>query len=102
MTGGSTRTLTLLTRAYCSLCDEMLREAASVARANGMPLDVIDVDGRADLVARWDTLVPVLFLGPAESDNELCHYHFDASRVSDALARARAVDPPVAAPSQIG
>lgn len=102
MTGGSTRALTLLTRAYCSLCDEMLREAASVARAHGMPLDVIDVDGRDDLVARWDTLVPVLFLGPPEPDNELCHYHFDAARVTAAVARTRALDPPVAAPSQIG
>lgn len=95
-------TLTLLTRAYCHLCDEMLHEAARAAQANGIALEVIDVDTRADLVAQWDTLVPVLFAGPVERDNELCHYHFDGPRVNGAIAALRAGRPAVAAPSQIG
>jgi hypothetical protein len=28
----------------------------------------------------------VLFLGPPEAGNELCHYHFDPARVSTALS----------------
>jgi hypothetical protein len=83
-----TSSLTLLSRAYCSLCDAMLREATSVARARGLTLDVIDVDAHPALVQAWDTLVPVLFLGAPDPANELCHYHFDAERVNAGLEQA--------------
>ncbi|HZQ59926.1 MAG TPA: glutaredoxin family protein [Casimicrobiaceae bacterium] len=81
--------LSLLSRAYCSLCDAMLREAAPVAQAHGMAIDVIDIDAHPALLEAWDTLVPVLFLGEPAGGNELCHYHFDAGRVRAALARIR-------------
>ena len=81
--------LTLLSRAYCGLCDAMLREATPVAQAQGLAIDVVDVDAHPALVEAWDTLVPVLFLGRPDRENELCHYHFDAERVLAALARQR-------------
>lgn len=81
--------LTLLSRAYCGLCDAMLREAAPVARAHGFVIEVVDVDAQPALVETWDTLVPVLFLGAPQRGNELCHYHFDAERVRLALERER-------------
>jgi len=81
--------LTLLSRAYCSLCETMLREAAPVATAYGLSIEVVDVDAHPALVERWDTLVPVLFLGAPELDHELCHYHFDAQRVSKAVEQSR-------------
>jgi len=78
--------LTLLGRAYCSLCDEMLRAAEPIAAAHGARVDVIDIDAHPSLLERWDTLVPVLFAGAPEPANELCHYHLDAVRVRSALA----------------
>lgn len=81
--------LILLSRAYCSLCDAMAREAAAVASTYGLRVEVIDVDAHPALLERWDTLVPVLFLGTTEPEHELCHYHFDAQRVRAAVERSR-------------
>ena len=64
----------------------MYAATAPVAAAHGLAIDVIDVDAQPALEARWGELVPVLFLGPPEAGNELCHYHFDQARVSTALA----------------
>ena len=92
--------LTLLTRAYCSLCDEMQHEATLVAQRAGLRLDVIDIDARDDLLPEWDTRVPVLFLGSPAPERELCHYTFDRARVHEAIARG--FDERVASPGQIG
>ncbi len=82
-------TLTLLSRAYCSLCDEMRDALAPVAAAAGCAVAVVDVDADAALEEAWGDLVPVLFLGPPGAGNELCHYRLDAMRVKDALEAAR-------------
>jgi len=92
--------LTLLTRAYCSLCDEMQREAALVAQRAGLRLDVIDIDARDDLLPEWDTRVPVLFLGRPAPEHELCHYTLDPARVHEAIARR--LGESVASTGQIG
>jgi thioredoxin reductase (NADPH) len=81
--------LTLLSRAYCGLCDVMRDAVAPIAAARRVPLDVLDVDAHPALEARWGELVPVLFLGVPEAHNELCHYHYDAQRVARALASGR-------------
>lgn len=78
--------LTLLSRAYCGLCDDMREAAARVTGRHGWTLEDIDVDADPVLEARWGDLVPVLFLGPPDAANELCHYHFDAARVDAAFA----------------
>lgn len=78
--------LTLLSRAYCHLCDEMREALAAVAP--GTPVDVIDVDApaHAALEASWGDAVPVLFAGAPSPANELCRYRLDPARVSAALA----------------
>lgn len=68
---------TLYSRSYCHLCEDMLDALrASMARQGlAYTVDVIDVDADPALVARFDTLVPVLYAGLDAP--ELCHYHFD-------------------------
>jgi hypothetical protein len=80
--------LTLLARAYCHLCDDMLAALAPLATRHGAAVTVVDVDapGREDLEAAWGERVPVLFAGPPEPGNELCRYHLDIGRVAAALA----------------
>lgn len=81
------KTLTLLVRAYCHLCDEMLAAARPLAAAHGAVLEVIDVDapGNATLEATWGDRVPVLLAGVPQSNTVLCQYHFDRVRVEGAL-----------------
>jgi hypothetical protein len=80
--------LTLLHRAYCHLCDELLEALRPLAAARGATIAVVDVDAPANaaLEAMWGDRVPVLFLGPPATENELCHYHLDAARLDAALA----------------
>ena len=85
--------LTLLSRAYCHLCDEMRLAVEPLAAAKGATLDVVDVDTDAALEAAWGDLVPVLFAGKPSDGRELCHYHLDRARVEAALdARPTGVD----------
>jgi len=79
--------LTLLTRAYCHLCDEMRDALASIARAHGVAVAEIDVDAHPELEDRFGDLVPVLLLGAPADGVELCHYRLDAAAVEAALAR---------------
>ncbi len=81
------KTLTLLVRAYCHLCDEMLAAVQPVAAAHGLTLEVVDIDepGNAALESTWGDRVPVLFAGQPQSGTALCHYHFDRARVEQAL-----------------
>ena len=83
--------LTLLARAYCHLCDEMLAAVSPVAHAHGATVDVIDVDaaGNAALEAEWGELVPALFAGEPTKAALLCHYRFDAARVTRTLSAPR-------------
>jgi hypothetical protein len=65
--------LTLLTRAYCHLCDDMRDALEPLAASFGWSIDEIDVDTDAALENRWGNSVPVLLAG----DVELCHYRLD-------------------------
>jgi hypothetical protein len=82
--------LTLLSRAWCHLCDEMIAALSPLAAAHGAQVSVIDVDlpAHAALEAAWGDDVPVLFAGEPESRNELCRHRLDAGRVAAALADA--------------
>ena len=80
--------LTLLTRAYCHLCDEMLAAVRPLAAARGAPIDVIDVDADPALELAFGDRVPVLFAGDPATGVLLCHYHLDPARVEAALASA--------------
>ena len=85
--GARTIRLTLLFRAYCHLCDEMLAAVAPLAAAHGAAVDVIDVDApeHAALEAAWGDAVPVLFAGPPAPERELCRFRLDRARLDDAL-----------------
>ena len=82
--------LTLLTRAYCHLCDEMLAAVRPIAASYAVPIDMIDVDADPALEAAYGELVPVLFAGSPTTGTELCRYRLDAGRVAAALAAALA------------
>ena len=75
----TTPTLTLLSRAYCHLCDEMQAALAPLAARHDAKVVVIDVDAHPALEARYGERVPVLFAGAPEAGEELCHYHLDAA-----------------------
>jgi hypothetical protein len=55
--------LTLLTRADCGLCEEMLRELAALRLRHELPpLTLLDVDSERELQRRWGLKIPVLLL----------------------------------------
>jgi hypothetical protein len=77
--------LTLLTRAYCHLCDEMREALAPLAAQAGASVVELDVDADPALEAQFGELVPVLLAGGVDG-RELCHYTLDRTRVRHALA----------------
>jgi hypothetical protein len=83
-------TLTLLTRAYCHLCDEMLAAVRPIAAAHDASISVVDVDADPALEAAYGDLVPVLFAGDPTAGDELCRYRLDRSRVLAAVAGSAA------------
>jgi hypothetical protein len=54
--------LTLITRRDCHLCEEMAAVIDRVAPAFGVPVEVSDVDGDPELLARYSDEVPVLLV----------------------------------------
>ena len=75
--------LTVYSRAYCHLCDDMIAGLRALQAAIPLELEVIDVDGDAGLEARYGELVPVL----AAEGAELCHYRLDVAKVNEYLSR---------------
>ena len=84
--GPTAMQLTLLSRGYCHLCDEMRVAVLPLAAAHGAALVVVDVDADPALEAAHGDRVPVLFLGAPDGGLELCHFHLDVPRVRAALA----------------
>jgi hypothetical protein len=89
----STPQFTLYSRSYCHLCDDMLAALHNLqSPEQPFTVDVIDIDAAAEagdssLLARFDTLVPVLF-GDLDGP-ELCHYFLDEVAVRNWLAASR-------------
>jgi hypothetical protein len=79
------RQLTLLTRAYCHLCDDLRAAVAPLAIEAGAAIVELDVDADPLLEARFGDRVPVLLDGGIDG-RELCHFRLDRARVRDALA----------------
>ncbi|HHL45052.1 MAG TPA: glutaredoxin family protein [Gammaproteobacteria bacterium] len=65
--------LTLYTRSYCHLCEDMHKALLPYQQRYGFKLELIDVDSDAQLERRFDELVPVLMAG----EEEICHYFLD-------------------------
>ena len=76
--------LTLLTRAYCHLCDEMRDALQPIASASGATVEEVDVDSQPALEARWGEHVPVLLAG----ERELCRHRLDRAALEVYLASA--------------
>jgi hypothetical protein len=78
--------LTLLTRAYCHLCDDMRVAIAPLAARFGATVIELDVDADAGLEERYGERIPVLLLGSPLEGVELCHYTLDSAAVHRSLA----------------
>jgi thioredoxin reductase (NADPH) len=77
--------LTVLSREYCHLCEDMI---AALKRFQGryrFEIEVVDVDRHPRLEEKWGDKVPVLLDG----DRELCHYHLDTEVLDARLARMK-------------
>ena len=77
------KTLTVLSRNYCHLCDDLI---AALEDFRGrfsltIDIDVIDIDQHENLEALWGEKVPVLLDG----NHEICHYFFDEAAVRHQL-----------------
>jgi Glutaredoxin-like domain (DUF836) len=86
-TGVDVAVLTLLSRAYCHLCDEMRDAVVPIALRHGVVVVDVDVDGEPALEVVFGERVPVLLLGAPMDGIELCHFHLDADTVEAALAK---------------
>ncbi|HEY6450984.1 MAG TPA: glutaredoxin family protein [Steroidobacteraceae bacterium] len=76
--------LTLLTRAECGLCEEMLAELRALgARATLPPLCLVDVDSDPQLQRRYGLRVPVLLL----DGDVICSHRLDAEELLRMLRR---------------
>ena len=82
MTSESLPRLTLLSRAWCHLCDDMLNALTPLAAERPFELEVVDVDGDPELERRYGEDIPVLLAGGAE----LCRHRLDPARVAEYLA----------------
>ncbi len=69
--------LTLYSRQYCHLCEEMREALAPLCREYGVALEEIDVDADPALLARYNEQVPLLMHG----GQELARWRLDASAV---------------------
>ncbi|MBL0351293.1 MAG: glutaredoxin family protein [Candidatus Dechloromonas phosphoritropha] len=77
--------LTLLSRSYCHLCQEMEVALRPLAEEFGASVTVLDVDSDPQLEASYDELVPVLLHG----ESEICHYFLDEAKTREYLAGIR-------------
>ena len=71
----------LYSRSYCHLCDDMLTALRALI-AEQLPIEVVDVDLHADLVERYDELVPVLVgVEEGHAPRQLCNYFLNENNV---------------------
>lgn len=77
--------LTLLSRNYCHLCQDMEMALQPLVEEFELKINVVDVDADAALEAKYDELIPVLLHG----ETELCHYFLDEPKTREYLAEIR-------------
>ena len=77
--------LTVLSREYCHLCDDLIAALKQFQGRYDFDIEVVDVDADPRLEEKWGDKVPVLLDG----DLEICHYFLDAEAVDTRLARMR-------------
>lgn len=68
------RKLTVLSRDYCHLCEDMVAALHELQTRRGdFEFEIVNVEGDLSLEERFGERVPVLLLG----DREICHYRLD-------------------------
>jgi len=83
---------TLYSRSYCHLCDDLLvalrKLVGDEISVNVIDIDIdLDLDLDAELVQRYDELVPVLIGSRVgQPDQQLCHYFLDENAVKGFLS----------------
>ena len=77
-------TLTLYGHDYCHLCTEMYAALEARRDAMGFDLELVDIEGNAELEAKFAERVPVLLQG----GEEICHYVLDEEALRACLERA--------------
>jgi len=75
----------VLSREYCHLCDDLLAGLRQLQGRYDFDIEVVDVDSRPELEARWGDKVPVVLDG----EIEVCHYHLDPAAVEARLRRSK-------------
>ncbi len=78
-------TLTVLSREYCHLCQELIAGLERFRARYTFEIEVIDVDRHPELEEKWGDKVPVLLDG----ELEICHYFLDHDAVDARLARMK-------------
>ena len=78
-------TLTVYSRSYCHLCDDLISALRSLKGEFSFDIAVVDVDSDPAMEARHGEYVPVLMHG----ERELCHYFFDEAAVRACLSEMR-------------
>ena len=78
----SAPTLTVYSRAYCHLCDDMIAGLHALQARFPFELDIVDVDSDPRLEERFGEHVPVL----AHGDRELCRHVLVSGLLTDYLA----------------
>ncbi len=63
----------------------MIEALAALPQAQGVPLDIVDVDQNPRLLARYGHKIPVLLL----NGEWVCHGHLDHEELHKALATLR-------------
>lgn len=77
--------LTVYSRVWCHLCDDLLAGLAPLREEFGFELRVLDVDEHPELEQRYGERVPVLMA----DGKELCHYFLDVVVVRAYLLNLR-------------
>jgi hypothetical protein len=75
----------LYSRPGCGLCEEMLTDLAALPAAQGIPVDVLNVDREPAARQRYGHKIPVLLL----AGELVCHGRLDPDEVHKALAYHR-------------
>lgn len=78
-------TLTVYSRSYCHLCEEMIEALRNLQGLVRFDFVIVDIDADSELERRHGEKVPVLMHG----EHELCHYRLEASVVTAYLTKIR-------------
>lgn len=83
--GNSRARLTVLSRRWCHLCDDLLDALRPICAELGADIEIIDIDTHPELEDRYGEHVPVVLGG----ENELCRHFLDVEAVRAYLLNLR-------------